>query len=335
MSDSSPASPKVDRYGFAVKDTGSLSRKERAKEASESAKETEREVKWLKMFKNPKKYFNVNNRSKLKERVKKGIPESVRGLAWKYIVDPDWEERKRKRASVADWVSQGAKEVFVHQIDLDIGRTMPEVVDFVETTGDRLKALLHAYSNADKKLGYTQSMAFIAGTLLLYMDTEDAFWCFFQLMQHRRYHFREFYTDGFPKIYSLKNVWEVLVREKEYETWKIIEDQGIVFESYALGWFMCAFMDINFLPVLRLRVFERYLTFGSRALLSFGIVILSRLKKRIKHAEPQDIMLWLKHPDVTEEMQDWRRVMEKWDQHWIKKKKYVSLFKQAGEELFM
>ena len=82
FSDPSNAIP-LDRYGFYLDDDyrgGSLKLSHEIMEAR-TKKETERSMKWAKMMKNWDQVL-VTRQEKLKRRVRKGIPDAIRGLAW-------------------------------------------------------------------------------------------------------------------------------------------------------------------------------------------------------------------------------------------------------------
>lgn len=75
----------VDRYGFYVSDdfhTSLLVSKEES--ALRKVKEAERTTKWIKMVKNWNGVI-INRKEKLKRRVRKGIPDHVRGFVWTKI----------------------------------------------------------------------------------------------------------------------------------------------------------------------------------------------------------------------------------------------------------
>jgi hypothetical protein len=81
-SDPSNAIP-LDRYGFHLDDDyrgGPLKLSHEIVEARKK-KETERSMKWAKMIKNWDLVL-ATRQEKLKRRVRKGIPDAVRGLAW-------------------------------------------------------------------------------------------------------------------------------------------------------------------------------------------------------------------------------------------------------------
>jgi hypothetical protein len=329
---------KVDRYGFVVCEKEGVSVSEKRLLAKESEQEAMREQKWQRMIKHENGRFVITKgRGKLESRIRKGIPDAYRSVAWRIVIDPESakDSVRLNREKVGSLVLQGSEDRVVHQICLDVSRTLPGVPAFAESLmQDRLKMVLIAYANVDPDLGYTQSMAFIAATFLLYMDVQDSFYCFRSLMLADRYRYREFYTDGFPKLYQLKKVWDVLLHDKERVVSEFLEKNGIMFENYGMGWFLCAFMDIDFVPVLKMRIFERYLAFGCRALLTFGVAVLSRMREKMLKSELDDVMGILRRPGVLPELMEWRKVIEKWDKVWISEKEYARYFARVGLAVF-
>ena len=77
-----PRPEPVDRYGFYMDEDfrGSLKVTDQIIEARKK-KETERSLKWAKMMKNWDQVV-VTRQEKLKRRVRKGIPDAIRGFAW-------------------------------------------------------------------------------------------------------------------------------------------------------------------------------------------------------------------------------------------------------------
>merc|ERR1719247_2264224 len=71
-------------------------------------------------------------------------------------------------------------------IEIDIGRTFPELKTFAESQQQQLLRVLNAYAGYNPRVGYCQGMNFVAGLLLLVSDfqEEDSFGVFACLMDH-------------------------------------------------------------------------------------------------------------------------------------------------------
>jgi hypothetical protein len=319
---------RTDQYGFLMKDLTRkmpLSPKERDKERLHEAK-------WLAMIRDWEKFFK-GSRSKLESRILKGIPDSVRSQAWVLIIERD--ANQGFRLSRAQLLARGTDPETTAQIRRDVIRTFPQAPSFQELgKQDELSQLLHAYSNIDRGVGYTQSMAFIAAMLLLYLDVDSALWSFKTLMKGRHYRMRELYTDGFPKVFELRKVWQIVLRKKCRRAADFLDEQGVQFENYAMVWFMCCFMDIDFVGDLRVRIFDRFAGFATRAILSFALVIIVRMKTRIIKGNTDQILEVLRRTGSEPEMLDWRAVIQTWDRLWMSEKEYRKTFEASGVEFF-
>jgi hypothetical protein len=94
-------------------------------------------------------------------------------------------------------------------------------------------------------------------------------------------------------------------------------------------------MNMNFHPELRLRIFDRFATFGCRALLSFGLVILAMKQDDLEKKKTGDLFPILQKPDACEEMKGWRQLFQKYDKMWISERDYEKFFRKAGVPLFI
>ncbi|TVY37362.1 GTPase-activating protein, partial [Lachnellula subtilissima] len=133
--------------------------------------------------------------TKVRRFVRKGIPPDWRGAAWFYYAGGPamvskhygvYDDLVRKAA--AGGVSETDDEI----IERDLNRTFPDNIRFkpdtppgrdfqaapeVETPMlQALRRVLQAFSIFNPKIGYCQSLNFLAGLLLLFMEEEKAFW---------------------------------------------------------------------------------------------------------------------------------------------------------------
>ncbi|SCU80796.1 LAFA_0C01200g1_1 [Lachancea sp. 'fantastica'] len=126
---------------------------------------------------------------KLKRYVRKGIPAEWRGQAWWQFARG--QEKLNKNKGVYDKLLAGvnARNDKVSSRDLevierDLHRTFPENIHFQKQPNDieeplmiqSLRRVLLAFSDYNPKIGYCQSMNFLAGLLLLFLDEERTFW---------------------------------------------------------------------------------------------------------------------------------------------------------------
>lgn len=121
--------------------------------------------------------------SKLKSRTRKGIPESIRGIAWPilagvdHILPTDYKEGG-KQEWMRDLLRQKLDRKQLITIFNDVPRTLPKHIYFTESNGTGQKALfavLKCLSLYFPSSGYVQGMNTLVGTLMTYTTPEDTF----------------------------------------------------------------------------------------------------------------------------------------------------------------
>jgi len=264
-----------DRYGFLHKNPlPHVERDERMLEL-----ESERWSKWLKMLDNWEKYANSD---KLRKRVYKGIPDRVRGTAWKKMLGVDIIMTQRK--GVYEKFKNLARDVSpdIRQIDLDVNRTYRDHMMFRERFSVKQQALFHilaAYSMYNVEVGYCQGMSGIAALLLMYMNEEDAFWALSALLTDKIHHMHGFFVPGFPKLTRFQNHHDKILSKTMPKLQKHLEKEGCFTSLYTLKWFMQCFLDrLPFSLVLRL--YDIFMIEGDRVLLAMAFGIMKLHKKQ-------------------------------------------------------
>lgn len=128
---------------------------------------------------------------KVKRYVRKGIPAEWRGNAWWYFARG--QEKLNKNKGLYDKLLikmddlMKKKKKIMPDLDIierDLNRTFPDNIHFQREAFQideapmikSLRRVLVAFSLYNPKIGYCQSMNFLAGLLLLFMDEEKAFW---------------------------------------------------------------------------------------------------------------------------------------------------------------
>ena len=129
---------------------------------------------------------------KLKRYIRKGIPAEWRGNAWWHFARG--EEMLQKNKGLYDKLLAKAKTLKKNTkqkgnddfdiIERDLGRTFPDNIHFHKEAYQKdepimiqsLRRILVAFTLYDPSIGYCQSMNFIAGLLLLFLDEEKSFW---------------------------------------------------------------------------------------------------------------------------------------------------------------
>lgn len=194
INDNNVRNSHLDRYGF-MKQNQYISEAEYNGWWAEYSKYCiRRKRKWIELL--TKSGLPVDNDSpkrfpsrseKLKRYVRKGIPAEWRGNAWWYFARG--QELLNKNIGVYDKLlykvndpNFSSKDIDI--IERDLHRTFPDNVHFQKPKGSEedpqmihsLRRVLKAFSIYNSKIGYCQSMNFLSGLLLLFMDEERAFW---------------------------------------------------------------------------------------------------------------------------------------------------------------
>ncbi|KAL2190063.1 hypothetical protein L209DRAFT_155760 [Thermothelomyces heterothallicus CBS 203.75] len=204
-----------DRYGFR-KASANVSRQEYdAWDKTYTEYLARRRKKWIAFLKDNSLMTDRPNRfpprsAKTKRFIRKGIPPDWRGAAWFYYAGGPAILSKHR--GVYDQLVQRAgldqdnagppsrpselKPVIVEDIEKDLYRTFPDNVRFkppppppgTSQPGQSqpqpepeiitsLRRVLHAFAIYNPRIGYCQSLNFLAGLLLLFVETEEqAFW---------------------------------------------------------------------------------------------------------------------------------------------------------------
>ncbi|KJZ71314.1 hypothetical protein HIM_09288 [Hirsutella minnesotensis 3608] len=132
--------------------------------------------------------------AKTKRFVRKGIPPDWRGAAWFYYAGGPAILAKHS-GLYEKLLERRAKQVDVEAIERDLHRTFPDNVQFQPSPileggypgssspedeppiVSSLRRVLHAFAIYNPRIGYCQSLNFLAGLLLLFVETEEqCFW---------------------------------------------------------------------------------------------------------------------------------------------------------------
>lgn len=252
--------------------------------------------------------------AKTQRFIRKGIPPEWRGNAWFFYTDGDRYLQKHP-GLFATLVSRSCSELNSDDkdgIERDLHRTFPDNIRFKpESTAlsstqyptletpllGSLRRILQAFALHCPRIGYCQSLNFIAGLLLLFLSEEKAFWMLHIIT-----------TDYFPGTHDVSlegakiDLWVLMVAFKESMPglWpKVGSVDGNTGSRDArlptislctTSWFMSLF--IGTLPVESvLRVWDILFYEGSRTLFRVALAIFKLGEQRIKAmSDPMEIL---------------------------------------------
>lgn len=235
---------------------------------------------------------------KLKRYVRKGIPAEWRGQAWFWFARG--YEYLNANVGVYDKLCEKSADmdtVDAELIERDLYRTFPDNVYFRKAEGEAdespmimaLRRVLRAFALHHPKVGYCQSLNFLAGLLLLFMDEERAFWMLHIITQKYLPGVHDTNLEG---VNVDQGVLMLLVQKSLPQVWRHI---GVGLEGTPSGmdlvrnlppitlctasWFMSAY--IGTLPIeTTLRIWDCLFYEGSKTLFRIALTLM-------KQSEPE------------------------------------------------
>ncbi|AOA62007.1 Rab GTPase-activating protein [Komagataella phaffii CBS 7435] len=228
-----------------------------------------RKLKWVKLMN--KNGFEADEDSmptkfptrseELKRYVRKGIPAEWRGNAWFYFCKGP--ERLSKNKGLYDNLCakmDTLDEVNLEAIEKDLHRTFPDNIHFNDYSGEEslmigsLRRVLRCYALYNPEIGYCQSLNFIAGQLLIFMDEEKTFWML--VIIHEKL-LVDVHTMNLEGVSVHQGVLLLCFRQYLPLTWSVMREHDTINDDFlvnipSLGicttsWFMSLFIGI--LPV--------------------------------------------------------------------------------------
>lgn len=261
-----------------------------------------REGKWLAMF-SEWDNFMEHKAWKVKSRCRKGIPASLRGRAWEKLVRS--EARMNENPGLYAKLVEASEHPMVDEneslrnylevVDRDLDRTFPHNDVFTDKDGDgqkMLRELLRAYVVYNTEIGYCQGMGMIAGTLLMQLPPEKAFWCMVCLLEEQ---LKGFFDVGLSEIQVCADVLTGLIKQHSPKLHDHLETQGVSPLLYFTDWFMCAYVKtVPWESVLR--IWDMYFFEGVKVLYRVALAILLQSEKHLLDECPDttELMMYLR-----------------------------------------
>lgn len=276
------SSRSVDRFGFIKTEQTEQSNSPegilKSRSTHERGREEKRIRKWRKMIGaggSDWKHYVRRKPHVVKRRIRKGIPDCLRGLVWQLISG----SRDLLLMNPGVYETLVIYETSTSELEIirDISRTFPSHVFFQQRHGPGQRSLynvLKAYSVYDRDVGYVQGMGFIAGLLLLYMSEEDAFWLIVALLKGAVHAPMEgLYQPGLPLVQQYLFQFERLVREYMPKLGEHFVEEMINPSMYASQWFITVF-SYSFPFHITLRVWDVFLYEGIKVVFQVGLALL-------------------------------------------------------------
>lgn len=310
----------IDRHGM-VRKGGTQSQLERsASELGRLNRERAiaRERKWVLMDKQWSSW-SEKHQTKVKQRVRKGIPDSLRGKFWRIFSEADGLLLRTEHVGTYEVrTGQRASEATETQIRKDITRTFPHHVMFksydVKNRSGNGKAenndeynegqismfnVLKSIAVQVPDVGYCQGMSGLCATFLMYMNEEEAFWMMERLLLSEKYwELKYMFMDGMVLVRTLLAIHAQLLRllyPRIYAKLQEFPDNPYMqAHDYASPWYINLFGGEGFNRELTLRIWDVFFHEGIKVLFRVGITVLSLKEQEIMQADEGELMTILK-----------------------------------------
>lgn len=238
---------------------------------------------------------------KVKKMIRRGIPAEWRGNAWFFYAGGN--EKLNKHPGVYDRIvkdTYGIKNKDTEVIERDLNRTFPDNIYFNENlkrnndNGDKvpgesatliksLRTVLVAFAHYQPQIGYCQSLNFLAGLLLIFMNEEKTFWMLVILTERI---IPKVHSQDLEGVHTDQGVLMLCIKEYIPELWDIIGknfDGETLSENKILtrlppvtlvtsSWFMSVFIGIFPIETV-LRVWDILWYEGSKTIFRISLTV--------------------------------------------------------------
>ena len=291
---------KKDRFGFIIRDGNEWYASVVKFKPNKVRLQNTRLEKWRAMM---KKGLGSCSTEVLKRRVRKGLPQPLRGKIWSYLCSAKALEKAK------DGLYEKLQHVEVatseSSIIVDVKRTFSSTPHVLfETNGgigqERLFHILRAVSVYDQTLGYCNGMNNIVAFLLLFLNEKDAFFCFVSLLKGHKYKLRGLYLDEMPGMMIALHTLDRLLEKQLPKVYERFQQEHIDVHMFATSWIRTMFV-MHFPIELVARVWDIFFNEGWKivyrvilALLKYSEIILlndtyARIIDYLDHGLAQDI----------------------------------------------
>ena len=276
----------TDEFGFINQDNKDVKKEEIEEKRTLSKNDlltiNARTEKWRYMLEHYDIYKS-KKKKKLKQRTRKGIPDSLRSYIWQLF-------GKINQYVMKDLYENLEKEKLDPEIEItiikDLDRTFPACQLFKDKYGAgqrKLFKVLSNYSKYNSKIGYVQGMGYLVALFLIYMDEQSSFYLLHSLIKN--YGLEGVYLPGFPDL--KKKFFVLLNLEKKFipKIYEVLKRDTIYPSIYASEWFICLFSKDLKINVL-VRIFDTFLLEGFKVIYRFALAFLKLKEKEFIKGKP-------------------------------------------------
>ena len=228
--------------------------------------------------------YMKNNKKKLKNKIRKGIPDSLRGEVWLKISGTETiiEQNKNIYNELVNNINDNETLIPEEEVIInDLHRTFPKSTLFINKLGVGQRSLfrvLSCFSMRNKKVGYVQGMSFLASVFLLYMPEEKAFWMLENIIKN--FQKEELYYPGFPGLQVNFFVFLKFMKQILPNVYTLFSKYKVYPPLYAPKWYITCFANTFPYPIF-LRIMDCYLYEGNKILHRFSLGLLALKENEI------------------------------------------------------
>lgn len=240
-------------------------------------------------------FFNVSRKIAKEREVSKicldPIPTQFRGRIWATMLHTKQKSRAWPNYynSLLEMINTLGESTRV-QIDKDLSRAFPEMSEHRDAYNETLRRVLCAYATRHTLDGYTQGQNYIAGSLIMFLDEEDAFWAMCTMCEEILV---DYYTQDMHGVYVDCKIFSYYVSLYFPVLDKHLRSHDITLAAHTIEWFMCLYTKT--LPIeTAFRVWDDILRRGIVALFEYALRIIKYLERTLlAHKTSEDIQLTL------------------------------------------
>nr|XP_054402845.1 ubiquitin carboxyl-terminal hydrolase 6-like [Pongo abelii]XP_054402851.1 ubiquitin carboxyl-terminal hydrolase 6-like [Pongo abelii] len=251
-----------------------------AREAKQIWQERKRKNKWLEML---GEWETYKNSKKLIDHIYRGVPMNIRGPVWSVLLNIQEIKSKNPRKYKIMKEKGKRSSEHIHQINLDVSRTLRNHIFFKDRYGAKQRELFYillAYSEYNPEVGYCRDLSHIAALFLLYLPEEDAFWALVQLLASERHSLPGFHSPNGGTVQGLQDQQEHVVPKSQPKTMWHQDKEGLCGQCSSLGCLLRMLIQGISLG-LTLRLWDVYLLEGGQVLMPITSIAFKVQKKRL------------------------------------------------------
>lgn len=225
-------------------------------------------------------HYKQNKKRVLKRRIRKGIPDALRGRIWADLAEISSVKSSHPENYYETCKNNTLSPECEDVIQKDLHRTLPDHVVFKgQSLGTlALYNVLKAYAIHDPELGYCQGMSFISALLLIYMNEEDTFYTLISLMN--KYKQRSNFIVGMPGVRKIFYKINALVKHYIPSMFTHFQEENVFPAIFAATWFMPLYTNV-FSTESVVRIWDIFLHEGDKILYRVYVAVIRLLKDEL------------------------------------------------------